>query len=309
MSADQRDKQRLRKVAKSVREQLKAAVGSHIVTWYSRLECCGTTTGGWFVQLGSLGRNNPRLELWLDRWTRRAARDFYFGFYSAQHKVVQKLMKRLPKHLASAYELTMGDYEKTGRRTWLLRNSLTRRNFNRPVYEHYHGSRFFFGMYHRCQSASVRADRIAARRASAFFKEVLHLLHQPEAPEKRPGIYPRIENRRVVRQHEARERASILAEDCKIRDNYTCQVCGLRLQDVYGELGREFAEAHHNVPLSQLEGEVENTVNDLTTVCPSCHRILHRMDGKAGDIARLRRIVRQHRKNKRRPSSAGSFCL
>jgi predicted HNH restriction endonuclease len=65
---------------------------------------------------------------------------------------------------------------------------------------------------------------------------------------------------------------------------------------LYGEFGHEFAEAHHIIPLSRLKGPVMTTVDDLITVCANCHRMLHQMDGKSGDIPRLRSIVRRHRK-------------
>jgi predicted HNH restriction endonuclease len=52
------------------------------------------------------------------------------------------------------------------------------------------------------------------------------------------------------------DRSRLLAIECKIRDNYGCQVCGLRFEDTYGRLGVGYAEAHHRVPLSQLSEHV-----------------------------------------------------
>ena len=195
-------------------------------------------------------------------------------------------------------ELTTSDYGKTSGGVYRLHDPLTRAQFNRPIYEQYRGIYFFFGIYHPTPSATTRGDRLAARRASAFFLDVLSCLPKRPTQRKDFGIYPRSENRRVVISHIARERDSLLAEDCKIRDNYTCQVCSLRFEDLYGDLGREFAEAHHLVPLSRLKGEVMSTIGDLATVCANCHRMLHHMDGKSGDIAELRRIVHRHRKRR-----------
>lgn len=65
-------------------------------------------------------------------------------------------------------------------------------------------------------------------------------------------------------------------------------------EDAYGKLGREFAEAHHMIPLSQLRGQVRSRMEHLTTVCANCHRMLHRMDGKREDVRKLRLIVRRH---------------
>ena len=108
-------------------------------------------------------------------------------------------------------------------------------------------------------------------------------------------VYPQLENRSVVRKHIYRERRSVLAEACKIRDKYSCRVCGTRFEEAYGQLGRLFAEAHHIVPLSKLKGQVERTPEDLVTVCANCHRMLHRMEGTKDDLPRLRRIVRRRK--------------
>lgn len=65
-------------------------------------------------------------------------------------------------------------------------------------------------------------------------------------------------------------RSAALAEQCKRRDNFTCQVCGLRLQ----VRGSYVVECHHLFPVA-LAGEREVDLEDLVTLCPTCHRIAH----------------------------------
>ncbi len=300
MTIKQRDKQRLQRAARLVLDELQPQQATRHVNWRTPPLTNLTHTDGWFVKLGTLHRNQPHLELWLDRWPHRSARDFYFGFYSPQLQVISRLLKRLPEHLRPILTLSTRDYEKIRSGLWLLRDTLKRRDFNRPIYECYRGRYSFYGMYHSTQTVTARGDRIAARRASAFFLEILRCLPHAPAERHEPTIYPRCENRQVVVRHLARERDSLLAEDCKIRDKYACQVCGLQFEEMYGELGREFAEAHHKIPLSRLDGEIKSTINDLATVCANCHRMLHRMEGKIGDTNRLRSLVSQHRKKKPR---------
>ena len=260
MTINQRDKQRLRNAAQSVCNQLQSQDGAERIIWRPSLSRVPTWTDGWLVIFGSLGRNQPRLELWLDRWPNRSSRDFYFGFYSPQRQVIRRLLDRLPRDLSPVCELTTADYGQTRPGVYCLHDPLKRGQFNRPIYEQYRGIYFYYGMYHSNPSATVRGDRVAARRASAFFLDVLRCL--PGKPKQRKdfGVYPRSENRQAVVRHLNRERDSLLAEDCKIRDNYTCQVCGFHFEKLYGELGCEFAEAHHIIPLSQLRGEVMSTV-------------------------------------------------
>lgn len=53
-------------------------------------------------------------------------------------------------------------------------------------------------------------------------------------------------------------------------DNYTCQICGFKFE-LYG---KKIIECHHLNPLS--EGDVRITkLEDLISVCPTCHRIIH----------------------------------
>ncbi|MEP0862109.1 MAG: HNH endonuclease [Ignavibacterium sp.] len=56
----------------------------------------------------------------------------------------------------------------------------------------------------------------------------------------------------------------------KAKDNYTCQICGF-----YFELnGKKIIECHHLKPLSDGEVWITN-INELISVCPTCHRIIH----------------------------------
>ena len=95
------------------------------------------------------------------------------------------------------------------------------------------------------------------------------------------------------------ERSKMLATECKIRDNYECQVCGLRYEDAYGKLGQEFAEAHHLVPLSKLRESIKTRLEDLATVCANCHRMLHRMAGQRNDIHQLKKLRQKQRSRKK----------
>ena len=65
---------------------------------------------------------------------------------------------------------------------------------------------------------------------------------------------------------------------------------------MYGEkLGASYAEAHHKLALGKCPDQQATCIEDLITVCANCHRMLHRMDGLAGDIKKLTNIVKKHR--------------
>ncbi|OGT23540.1 MAG: hypothetical protein A2W47_04505 [Gammaproteobacteria bacterium RIFCSPHIGHO2_12_38_15] len=54
-----------------------------------------------------------------------------------------------------------------------------------------------------------------------------------------------------------------LTMETKIRDNYTCQICGFRDPDIM--------EVDHIKPKS-LYPELESALENLVTLCPNCHR-------------------------------------
>jgi predicted HNH restriction endonuclease len=99
------------------------------------------------------------------------------------------------------------------------------------------------------------------------------------------------ENRKAVQKHLQRERRSHLATLRKQYDNFVCQVCGFDYTKIYGNLGDDFAEAHHIVPLGKNDNQRITTIDDLITVCANCHRMLHRLNGEAGDITKLKKTV------------------
>jgi 5-methylcytosine-specific restriction protein A len=85
----------------------------------------------------------------------------------------------------------------------------------------------------------------------------------------------------LTRLHRYRERdpkatknkkKKMLAETGKL----ACEVCGFDFYEVYGELGKGFAECHHKTPVHQLEANQRTRLQDLAIVCSNCHRMLHR---------------------------------
>lgn len=71
---------------------------------------------------------------------------------------------------------------------------------------------------------------------------------------------------------------------------YSCQVCQTNLEEVYGEVAKEFIHVHHLIPLSEIKEEYQvDPANDLIPVCPNCHAMLHRkLDGEYLSIEKLK---------------------
>lgn len=57
---------------------------------------------------------------------------------------------------------------------------------------------------------------------------------------------------------------------------YRCAVCGMSLEEMYGEAGQDIIHVHHLQPISERQAEYEiDPIRDLRPVCPNCHAIIH----------------------------------
>ena len=72
-----------------------------------------------------------------------------------------------------------------------------------------------------------------------------------------------------------RQRNRAIRNQCAARDNYTCRVCGFNFEKVYGERGKEFIEVHHLKPLASYDDEHDVKLDELISLCPNCHSIIH----------------------------------
>jgi hypothetical protein len=99
-----------------------------------------------------------------------------------------------------------------------------------------------------------------------------------ERPERRDAFPEGIAYERM-HTHLERNREVVLIAKRIAKDKHgrlACHVCDFDFARTYGALGRDFIEAHHTIPLSELKGPRETRVEDLALVCANCHRMLHR---------------------------------
>jgi hypothetical protein len=90
-----------------------------------------------------------------------------------------------------------------------------------------------------------------------------------------------LEGKDVFRLHRTKERNGAVIKLAKQRafqgdERLPCQVCCFSFSDKYGDLGKDFIEAHHTQPLSELLEETETKIEDIALVCSNCHRMLHK---------------------------------
>jgi 5-methylcytosine-specific restriction endonuclease McrA len=293
------DRRWLLATARDVAEALNArSEGTSLRIRRPRAASDDTGTDGWRAPIGDLGQGQPRLEIWLDKYAGYPERKLSACFYSREAKPIRALAG-LSKSLWPIRELSDADMDDDDDNYSVMKERLGRAEFNEPVLENYERRHHFFGFYDPTRETESRLNPYFRERAVDFFLDVARALPKARSEDAQREVYPQCENREWVAAHLKRERRSLLATECKIRDDYECQVCRMRFEDVYGtKLGSGFAEAHHKTPLGMQPDKVMTHLEDLITVCANCHRMLHRMEGKPGDITRLRAIVKKHRKRK-----------
>lgn len=74
----------------------------------------------------------------------------------------------------------------------------------------------------------------------------------------------------VERSCLAHHRNAGIVAKCKQRDGHTCKSCGFNRRFN----GRSIIECHHLHPIS-AEGARITVIDDLISLCPTCHRIAH----------------------------------
>ncbi|MBE7896962.1 HNH endonuclease [Paenibacillus polymyxa] len=90
------------------------------------------------------------------------------------------------------------------------------------------------------------------------------------------------EGKKKLRLHLSRERRPAVVREAKKifkeknGGNLFCEICGFNFSSVYGELGEDFIEGHHVIPVSELNEDHKTKVEDIAMVCSNCHRMLHR---------------------------------
>lgn len=74
-----------------------------------------------------------------------------------------------------------------------------------------------------------------------------------------------------------------------------CEVCGFDFEKEYGELGKDYIEAHHKKPIYHYEGEntesfIYDSVKNIAMLCANCHKMVHRRRSEVLSIDELREI-------------------
>jgi 5-methylcytosine-specific restriction protein B len=115
-----------------------------------------------------------------------------------------------------------------------------------------------------------------------------------------------IEGETVEKKVLSYKRNSTNTKKCKKRDKYTCQACGFYHDD-------KIVECHHLKPLAMTKESVV-TLEDLITLCPTCHRLAHALIDENYElytecralISKLSEIAKKHDEAEARKDLVGN---
>lgn len=89
------------------------------------------------------------------------------------------------------------------------------------------------------------------------------------------------EGKEMLKLHLQRERNSKVIRLAKQRylerhGRLFCEICQFNFNEVYGDIGEGYIEAHHTKPISEMKDNDITRIEDIAIVCANCHRMLHR---------------------------------
>jgi len=113
------------------------------------------------------------------------------------------------------------------------------------------------------------------------------------------GLEISIKEQYRIKAHYSIERPSNnKIKKIKQKLGYTCNVCKFNFEKTYGDIGKDYIEAHHLIPISSLEKGKSRFVSekDFAVLCSNCHKMIHKysdssnLDTLIGIVKRLNNI-------------------
>ena len=137
-------------------------------------------------------------------------------------------------------------------------------------------SRSYEVLYTRLKNHSNKIER-EVNKAISGGKGGIHVIDnlypdEAQATTLKEGRWKKV----TVNEYERSKKARM---KCISKYGYKCHACKKSLDEVYGEIGKDFVHVHHLVQISKIGHDYEvDPIQDLCPVCPNCHAMLHRTD-------------------------------
>ena len=232
------------------------------------------------IVIGVFSGTDNDIAVWFDGGTGWPGQKFWYGFSSYEKEIIEIFVGLgQEKHNVAGRMLHLDNDNPRPAKI---------EEFKHPVYEGRPESpdkEFFYGIYHdQTPSNGTKEIKDAADFLSGLAIGYLEHLSNSLGTAEADLLGAEGEERKRVVSHARWERNLKAAKAVKENARFKCHVCKEKMGDKYGDdIGADYAEAHHKIPLAQLEGrKAKITANDLVCVCANCHRMLHRLIAKKG---------------------------
>ncbi len=280
-----------RRLATGIREVLLAQGSESFVPEKRLVVEIAEETDGWCVQLGDLNVPGIRgVTIQLDRLPGDGRYHFWAGFFCLGTVRTDHLGKHLARHIAKPKRYSDKHLKFDGSLTSYAK-ALSSTDFRVPIVEVFENGTKTIGMYlgpHTKSGPSQSQILIASRFLAQCFTAI-DSWHFRLRGESKPLLV-----REGIVKATAFKRSAAQALDAKIRDKFTCQICGVRPEAIYGADGKSCLEAHHVQALHTRKLKYSRLAS-LITVCANCHRVLGRLHPNERGLADLRNRFGQYR--------------
>ncbi len=289
------DKKYLQELAREIKKVIKEQLLPPPFLIASNHKVYDNGSDGWAIKIGVYRGYKCSVEIWLDRFPAHQKRKVYYCIVSHRPEGIKQLVTLAKRDLGNHISIYKSDWS-VDEEVATLSKPLGRREFGRPLFERYpKDDVYLYGIYEYEKLGLKRNETRRLIERVVYFVVTINEALSKEQIRQEAEVYQAVENRKAVQKHLLRERKGHLVTLRKQLDNYVCQICGFDFRKKYGSLGDDFAEAHHIIPLGKDTKKRITNVEDLITVCANCHRMLHKMKGRSGDMAELKAIIRKQK--------------
>lgn len=126
-------------------------------------------------------------------------------------------------------------------------------------------------------------DKKRLKKTAGLIKEYAKWFSPPQGIEESISdtlMYEFTEGQILTRVHKLKETDSDLVHRKKSAmqqaiGKLACEVCTFDFFEMYGDIGKGFAECHYNKSPSELDRSKKPKLADLAIVCSNCHSMLH----------------------------------
>lgn len=191
--------------------------------------------------------NALRFAFYLSKFDENAYKSFGFKTKKETHEFIANKLNVKPSTLENMRD-EFDSVHPNPRKGWYQKPLISSRVIMKAELDKYSESEIFDFLQHILNNQNTLFSNIEQKNISKEQQSAI----EGEIVERKVLTYKRNNNN---------------VQACKIRDNFTCQSCGFYYK-------KQIVECHHLQPL-HTSSPREISVNELITLCPTCHKLAH----------------------------------